>query len=76
MIPQQRASALPARPAAATASASASSSASNQQTYKVRPGDTLSSIARHFDMTVTDLKRINQLSSDNIVVGDKLTVRK
>lgn len=78
MIPQPRASALPARPAAAapSTSASSSSSASSQQTYKVRPGDTLSSIARHFDMTVTDLKRINQLSSDNIVVGDKLTVRK
>jgi membrane-bound lytic murein transglycosylase D len=77
MIPQPRASALPARPAAATASTSASSSsASSQQTYKVRPGDTLSSIARHFDMTVTDLKRINQLSSDNIIVGDKLMVRK
>jgi membrane-bound lytic murein transglycosylase D len=78
MIPQPRASALPARPAAATpsTSTSSSSSAASQQTYKVRPGDTLSSIARHFDMTVTDLKRINQLSSDNIVVGDKLTVRR
>jgi membrane-bound lytic murein transglycosylase D len=42
----------------------------------VRPGDTLSSIARHFDLSVDDLKRLNQLSSDRIGVGDKLTVRK
>ena len=76
MIPQPRASALPPRPSAnATASAPASSPASSQ-TYRVRPGDTLSSIARHFDVSVTDLKRMNQLSSDTIVVGDKLTVRK
>ncbi len=74
MIPQQRASALPPRPAASTASSSAS--AASAQTYRVRPGDTLSSIARHFDTTVTDLKRINQLSSDTIVVGDKLTVKR
>ncbi len=78
MIPQPRASGLPARPAttASTSSANASSSASQTTTYKVRPGDTLSSIARHFDTTVDDLKRINQLSSDKIGVGDKLTVKK
>ncbi|HKW01879.1 MAG TPA: LysM peptidoglycan-binding domain-containing protein [Vicinamibacterales bacterium] len=75
MIPQQRASGLPARPAP-TSSANATSSAGSQTTYRVRPGDTLSSIARHFDTTVDDLKRLNQLSSDRIGVGDKLTVRK
>ena len=29
-----------------------------------------------FDMTVGDLKRLNQLSSDRIGIGDRLTVRK
>jgi peptidoglycan lytic transglycosylase D len=75
MIPQPRATGLPARPSASTNAAPAAS-ASQATTYKVRPGDTLSSIARHFDLSVDDLKRLNQLSSDRIGVGDKLTVRK
>jgi len=75
MIPQPRASGLPARPASASANAAPATS-SQSTTYRVRPGDTLSSIARHFDTTVDDLKRLNQLSSDRIGVGDKLTVRK
>jgi membrane-bound lytic murein transglycosylase D len=76
MIPQPRTSGLPARPTS-TASASAAPASSGQATtYRVRAGDTLSSIARHFDITVADLKRLNQLSSDTIVVGDKLTVKK
>ena len=38
--------------------ANAAPAASSQATtYRVRPGDTLSSIARHFDTTVDDLKR-------------------
>jgi membrane-bound lytic murein transglycosylase D len=45
-------------------------------TYRVKPGDTLSAIARQFAMSVTDLKKLNQLSSDSISVGDKLTVRR
>ncbi len=74
MIPQQRASVLPPRPSAATTNSAPVPGPLT--TYRVRPGDTLSSIARHFDTTVTDLKRLNQLSSDTIVVGDKLTVKK
>lgn len=45
-------------------------------TYRVKSGDTLTAIARQFAMSVEDLKRLNQLSSDNISVGDKLTVRR
>jgi membrane-bound lytic murein transglycosylase D len=75
MIPQPRATGLPARPSA-SANAAPAASSSQATTYKVRPGDTLSSIARHFDLSVDDLKRLNQLSSDRIGVGDKLTVRK
>ena len=72
-IPQRTATALPsanrtARPANASASAAV--------TYRVRQGDTLSSIARQFDTTVDSLKRLNRLSSDRISVGLRLTVKR
>jgi membrane-bound lytic murein transglycosylase D len=74
MIPQPRASGLPSRPSAVAAAAAAA--APGPLTYRVRQGDTLSSIARQFETTVTDLKRLNQLSTDVIVVGGKLMVRR
>ncbi len=43
---------------------------------RVKQGDTLFSIARQFDTTVETLNHLNQLSTDVIVVGDKLTVRR
>lgn len=43
--------------------------------YTVRSGDTLSRIAREHDMTVTQLKDLNDLQSDAIRVGQQLTVR-
>ena len=43
--------------------------------YRVRPGDTLSRIARQFDTSVENLKALNRLSSDSITAGDRLTVR-
>jgi len=73
MIPERRASTLPARPSAAAATASA---ASGPVTYRVRRGDTLSSIARQFGTTVSTLRQLNQLSGELIKVGDKLTVRR
>jgi membrane-bound lytic murein transglycosylase D len=77
MIPERRANALPARPTAApAASAARSTSSQTPLTYRVRRGDTLSSIARQFDTTVSNLRQLNQLSSDRIVVGAKLTVRR
>ena len=42
--------------------------------YRTRRGDTLSSIAREFDVTVTDLKRWNGLKSDRIGRGVVLRV--
>ena len=44
--------------------------------YRVRPGDTLFGIARQFDTTVSAIKQLNQLSSDKINIGDRLTVRR
>jgi len=56
--------------------AAATTPVSTTTTYRVKPGDTLSAIARQFAMSVTDLKRLNQLSGDTINVGDRLTVRR
>jgi murein DD-endopeptidase MepM/ murein hydrolase activator NlpD len=42
--------------------------------YMVKPGDTLSSIARAFQTDVLTLKRLNNLSSDVLEVGMKLEV--
>jgi len=43
--------------------------------YLVRSGDSLSKIAREHNMTVEELKRLNNLQSDAIRVGQQLTVR-
>ncbi|MGK9044866.1 LysM peptidoglycan-binding domain-containing protein [Mammaliicoccus vitulinus] len=42
--------------------------------YTIQEGDTLNKIAEKFDITVSDLKEWNNLSSDLIIVGEKLTV--
>jgi LysM repeat protein len=74
MVPISPASALASRkptskPATVVASAPTG-------TYKVKPGDTLLRIAHQFDTSVESLKEINQLSTDAISIGDKLTVRR
>ena len=43
--------------------------------YVVRRGDSLSKIADRFSISVTELKRINGLSSNNIYPGQKLRTR-
>jgi membrane-bound lytic murein transglycosylase D len=42
--------------------------------YRVKQGDTLSSIARLFETTVASLRRWNQLTSTRINAGDRLTI--
>ena len=44
-------------------------------TYRVRRGDTLSAIARQFDVTVDDLKTWNRIRGTRLTAGDLLTVR-
>ncbi len=44
-------------------------------TYKVVAGDTLFKIANRFGMTVDDLKGLNHLVSNNLSIGQALTVR-
>lgn len=43
--------------------------------YTVAPGDTLLGIALEYDVSVSDIRRWNDLSSDNIRVGQTLTIR-
>jgi membrane-bound lytic murein transglycosylase D len=79
MIPQRPTPALPSATLARATTTSrpmAATALSGPQTYRVRQGDTLYSIARQFDTTVDDLKRLNQLSGDRINIGDRLTVRR
>ncbi len=42
--------------------------------YIVQAGDTLWDIASRFDVTVADIQSINNLSTQNIYVGDKLII--
>ena len=42
--------------------------------HKIRSGETLSTIARRYRVTVTDLKRWNNLRSSNIVAGKTLKI--
>jgi membrane-bound lytic murein transglycosylase D len=51
-------------------------SASNAPlTYRVKKGDTLSSIARLFDTTVDTIRSLNRIRGTRITPGDRLTIR-
>jgi len=43
--------------------------------YVVRQGDTLYSIAKKFDTTTTIIKKVNKLSSDNVSIGQVITIQ-
>lgn len=53
-----------------------SESAAESETYTVRSGDTLYGIARQHDMTITELRQINNLQDDMLRVGQRITVKK
>jgi membrane-bound lytic murein transglycosylase D len=79
MIPQRPAAGLPSAPALAKRGTTATprpAAPTSQTTYRVQRGDTLSSIARQFDMTIEDLKKMNRLATDKINIGDRLTIRR
>lgn len=42
--------------------------------HKVKSGESLWKIARHYKVTITKLKQWNNLSRDNLKIGEKLTV--
>lgn len=54
--------------------ASLNQTLSQQGLYTVQKGDTLSRIAKHFNVTVSQLKAWNHLNSDLIYVGQQLAV--
>ena len=53
-----------------------SSSASTTTTHTVKKGETLSSISRKYGCTPNDIKKWNNLKSNNIKVGQKLKIKK
>ena len=46
----------------------------NGNEYVVQKGDTLTSIAKNNGVTVADLKKANNLTSDSLKVGQKLVI--
>jgi LysM repeat protein len=50
--------------------------ATGSDTYTVRSGDTLYQIARQHEMTVTELRQLNDIQGDVLRVGQRLTVRR
>lgn len=52
-----------------------SGSSSGKSTYVVRSGDTLSLIAKRNKTTIPAIKKLNNLRSDNIYIGQKLRLR-
>ena len=42
--------------------------------HTVEPGTTLSALSKAYGVTISDIKRANRLSSDNIRVGQKLLI--
>jgi membrane-bound lytic murein transglycosylase D len=63
-----------AEPAPARKPAAARPGELNRITYRVKRGDTLSSIARVFRTTVASLRSWNALRNDRLMPGDRLTV--
>lgn len=59
---------------AAIAPAAAETSAGGEQPYKVKSGDTLTTIAKNHGVTVKALRSANNLTTDKIKVGDKLKI--
>lgn len=49
--------------------------ATNQQTYIIQKGDTLYSLSKRFNTTVDELKRLNNLSDNNLSLGQKLIIK-
>ncbi|MGD1018263.1 MAG: LysM peptidoglycan-binding domain-containing protein [Verrucomicrobiia bacterium] len=54
--------------------ANPSSGAANGGEYVVQKGDTLSAIAKNNGVTITDLKKANNLTSDSLKIGQKLVI--
>jgi phosphate transport system substrate-binding protein len=73
-IPTATAVSMPTAPAVADASPVADKAAASGQTYTVSKGDTLGVIAKKYSVSVADLKKWNDLSSDNVKIDQVLKV--
>jgi membrane-bound lytic murein transglycosylase D len=62
-------------PVRRAANGAAPAPAGKGTTHRIRPGDTLYSIARTYNTTVAELKRANGLNSNALRAGDTLVVR-
>lgn len=47
---------------------------SKSTSYKVKKGDSLDSIAKRFNLEITEIKQLNRLNSNKIIVGQKLVL--
>ncbi|HSF14198.1 MAG TPA: LysM peptidoglycan-binding domain-containing protein [Vicinamibacteria bacterium] len=65
---------LVVRESAVSAQAEDAAPAGGALTYRIRRGDTLSTIARRFGVSIEDLRRWNRIESDHIVTGQAITI--
>lgn len=49
---------------------------SKTEYYTVKKGDTLAKIADKYDVSISDIKKWNKLTDDNIMIGQKIIVKK
>jgi LysM repeat protein len=63
---------IPGKASSAGTYASATAATSGLTTYKVKSGDSLRLIAKHNGTTVSTLRSLNHLKSDNVRVGQQL----
>jgi cell envelope opacity-associated protein A len=49
--------------------------ASNEMLYTVQQGDTLYSLSRKFNLSVEELKRLNNMSNNNLAIGQQLKIK-
>ncbi len=66
----------PSKAAVAADTADAAPAARKQVVYRVKRGDTLSSIARLFDTSVARIKSLNRLRGNTIAAGTRLSIIK
>jgi LysM repeat protein len=71
-LPQ--AAAAPTAMAPASTSAADNSSTGGEQTYKVKSGDTLTGIAKHFHVTIKAIEAANGMTTTSIKVGKTLKI--